>query len=753
MISKLKYSILFLFILCSNVVWAIPDSLINIIDYTSAFDQNITINNGKRDKKFDFANPIWLFKVGDKPEYKLNSRTDSNYTLVNGRSGIVLSLEKDSGIYEFGFRGNAWYKCYFKVPPKQDKKVYGIEIMLHGACEVYYNGVLLNTIGKINSAGESEIEINETGQKINFYVADTSVQCIAIRYAFTNYKKLSDKYGDDVEEPSFNFTSDEVGDNGKTVLSLYHSITNMLSAFFFSLFLIHLLIYFFYREKSFNLLYSLFLFLLSLSFLEAYLLQFVEDLSFYLWLSNIDDIIFPTVCVILVTLLNKLLNEKRTWHYVGLLILIAYLYIDVLFIDKHSKTCFITIIFYTYFNTLAHSIKGIRRRTPSAKFLGWGILGLTLSIILLILSTIVVSMISIQAAGEPWALFIFGFFIVLSILSIPLSMTAYLAYDFAYTNKSLAKKLKENQELNAKSIQQEKEKQELLANQNRTLEIQVAQRTKEIAEQNKMLEHQKKEITDSITYAKRIQQALLPELSEIKAKLPNSFILYLPKDIVSGDFYYFQTFSSGAEHPGRMEKLNESGTYIAAADCTGHGVPGALMSMIVHEKIEAATKIFNQPKDILKSINKQVKDALKQYQNENASRDGCDIAFLKLSNNKLFYSGAYRPLYLFDKENNFSEVKATKTAIAGLTPYDQEFEQHEFDSTQLNAVYVFSDGFADQFGGEKTKKLTTKKFKELLSKIVDLPIDEQKEHLNTFFSSWKGQVEQIDDVLVIGIRF
>ena len=175
-------------------------------------------------------------------------------------------------------------------------------------------------------------------------------------------------------------------------------------------------------------------------------------------------------------------------------------------------------------------------------------------------------MISVKANGEPAALFTYAFFIILGILSIPLSMTAYLAYDFAGTNKSLKLKLIENQELNAKSLQQEKEKQELLENQNRTLEIQVSERTKEIANQNKLLEHQKKEITDSITYAKRIQQALLPELSEIKAKLPNSFILYLPKDIVSGDFYYFQTFNGGDENTGRKKKINETGTYIAEED-------------------------------------------------------------------------------------------------------------------------------------------------------------------------------------------
>lgn len=738
----------------STIAYSVlPDSLINIIDYKASLKQNISISNNKRENKFPFANPYWLFFKNDNPNNKLNTLNDTGFTLVNGRSGLVLTLGKETGVYDLGFTGRAWYKCYFKIPANQINKIYGLEVMMHGACEVYFNGTLLKSIGTINEKGESVEEVNETGQKLNFYVRDTTVQCLAIRFVFTNYQKLIDKYGNNVEEPAFEFSSDEMSDNSQTVLSLYYSVTNMLSAFFFSLFLIHLLIYFFYREKSFNLLYSLFLILLSLSFLEAYLLKFAKDLSFYLWLSNIDNVIFPTVCVLLVTLLNKLLKEKKTWHYVGLIILLGYLYLDVLFIRKYSQFCFITIIFYTYFNTLAHSIKGIRRKTPSAKFLGWGILGLTLSVILLILSTIIISLVSVQANGEPWALFIYGLLIVLSILSIPLSMTAYLAYDFAYTNKSLAKKLKENQELNTKSIQQEKEKQELLANQNKMLEDQVTQRTKEIAEQNKLLEHQKKEITDSIIYAKRIQQALLPELNEIKAKLPNSFILYLPKDIVSGDFYFFQTFSYGTDHPGRAQHEAENGFYIAAADCTGHGVPGALMSMIVHEKLESATKIYNQPKDILKSINKQVKDALKQYQTENASRDGCDIAFLKMVGNKLSYSGAYRPLYLFDKGGNFSELKATKTAIAGLTPYDQEFEQSELNTDNLKAVYIFSDGFADQFGGEKVKKLTTKKFKELLGQIVSKPINEQKTELDHFFAKWKGNVEQIDDVLVIGIVF
>jgi serine phosphatase RsbU (regulator of sigma subunit) len=328
---------------------------------------------------------------------------------------------------------------------------------------------------------------------------------------------------------------------------------------------------------------------------------------------------------------------------------------------------------------------------------------------------------------------------VLAILSIPLSMSSYLAYDFANTSRSLKRQLKTNHELSQKTIAQAKEKQEILANQNKVLEEQVIARTTEIAKQNTVLEHQKKEITDSINYAKRIQQAFLPAQETIHQYIPGSFILYMPKDIVSGDFYFF-------------EKKDDA-VYLAAADCTGHGVPGALMSMIVHEKLNHAVKQYDQPAEILKSINQQVKNALKQHQSEGASRDGCDIALCKITSTELVYSGAFRPLYVFDHEKQLREIKATKTAIAGLTPYNQEFEQSSFQLNEIKAVYFFSDGYADQFGGEKNKKLTTRKFKELLALILDQPIDQQRDTLESFFIEWRSELEQIDDVLVIGINF
>lgn len=736
---------------------SLPDSLINTIIFKNDEKDNgnfhVKINAENEGIEY---NPKWLLFNYDLPEIRFTTFNDTGYSVIDKTNILQAGYDITGGKKQFHnipFKGIAWYKIYFKMPAGQINSIYNFIFTQLGASEIYLDGKLLKTYGKIDKDGKTKQAVHTELDFVNYFIADTLPHTIAIRYSCSDFEMYRDKYEIDQFGPEIGFLDFNDTISKFNYFNVLTNVTNMLAAFFFALFLIHLLIYLFYKEKSFNLLYSLFLLFLSICFLEVYLNRTIENAHFYLWLSSIDGIFFPACCVFLVTLLNKLLNIKPTKHYKFFIVIFILLVIDVFFFNLSNGFFSIMIVFYTYFNTLAHAIKGIKRNIPSSKFLGWGVLSFTLSIVLSIVLSIIISLFATPQTNNNLVIITFSVLIIIAILSIPLSMTAYLAYDFARTNRNLVDQLQANDALNKKSLEQEKEKQELLSNQNRMLETQVAQRTKEIAEQNKQLEHQKKEITDSITYAKRIQQALLPELSEIKAKLPTSFIYYMPKDIVSGDFYFFQSFNSSSDHPGRTHVESENGVFIAAADCTGHGVPGALMSMIVHEKLESATRIFNQPKDILKSINQQVKDALKQYQNENASRDGCDIALLKLVGNKLSYSGAYRPLYYFDKNNTFNEIKPTKTAIAGLTPYDQQFDQSELDTNDLKAVYVFSDGFADQFGGEKVKKLTTKKFKELLARIMELPAEVQKAELDTFFTQWKGNVEQIDDVLVIGITF
>jgi serine phosphatase RsbU (regulator of sigma subunit) len=271
---------------------------------------------------------------------------------------------------------------------------------------------------------------------------------------------------------------------------------------------------------------------------------------------------------------------------------------------------------------------------------------------------------------------------------------------------------------------------------------------KTILNQNEKISQKNKEITDSINYAKRIQDAKLPKSSDLAALLPHSFILFKPKDIVSGDFYFFK-------------KQNDS-ILIAAADCTGHGVPGAFMSLIGMEKLaEAATG--SNPPDILGQLNKGIKQSLNQTNTDESTRDGMDIALCALNPTErtLIFSGANRPLWIIRTPTGaggdpgryeLEEIKATKTAIGGLTKNDQVFERNDVALAKGDTFYIFSDGYADQFSGVSGKKLMTKKLKEVLLSIQSKTMAEQHQYLDHFIETWKAGSEQLDDILVIGVR-
>jgi len=301
-----------------------------------------------------------------------------------------------------------------------------------------------------------------------------------------------------------------------------------------------------------------------------------------------------------------------------------------------------------------------------------------------------------------------------------------------------------------------------LTEEKKILEGQVTMRTKELTEANSEIVQKNHEITDSINYAKRIQQAILPDKKEIYSALPNSFVLYKPKDIVSGDFYFFNKTITQISKDDFTDNANQrigisahQIISIAAADCTGHGVPGAFMSMIGSEKLHDAVQQSKIPGEILMLINKGIKTTLHQSQNDDSTRDGMDIAFctIDLQNNKVLYSGANRPLLLIRKDSTeIEEIKATKNAIGGFTENDQHFETHEIQLQQGDTFYIFTDGYADQFGGEKGKKFTTKKFKQTLLEIQNKSMQEQEKFLSDVMDAWSSNTEQVDDILVIGIR-
>ena len=260
--------------------------------------------------------------------------------------------------------------------------------------------------------------------------------------------------------------------------------------------------------------------------------------------------------------------------------------------------------------------------------------------------------------------------------------------------------------------------------------------------QKTLIEIKNKEITDSINYAQRIQQAILPDKQDIYTSLPESFALYKPKDIVSGDFYFF------------AKKHNT--IFIAAVDCTGHGVPGAFMSMIASEKLNEAVGQSSNLSEILRLLNFGIKTSLKQSeQNEESTRDGLDLALCSIDNENrvVNFTGANRPFWIIKKGSKIvEEIKATKKAIGGFTEDDQFFESHEISLNEGDTFYLCTDGYADTFNGETGKKLTTKKFKEIIVEIQDLSMSDQENYLDVFIEDWKSGTEQIDDILVIGIR-
>lgn len=300
------------------------------------------------------------------------------------------------------------------------------------------------------------------------------------------------------------------------------------------------------------------------------------------------------------------------------------------------------------------------------------------------------------------------------------------------------------------SIEESEKSKNILIHQ---LDKKVSERTKEVEAQREVVEEKNKEIIDSIVYAKRLQTAILPPDKLIKEWIPNSFIHYLPKDIVAGDFYW-------------GEKIDNN-IFFAAADCTGHGVPGAMVSVICSNALNRSVKEFNliNPAEILDKVRELVIETFEKSESE--VKDGMDIslAVMDLKSLKLQWAGANNPLYivrknslidnieelLHDDSSSLIEYKADKQPI-GKYASEKPFTNNTIELLKEDTLYMFTDGFPDQFGGERGKKYKSINFKKLILSITSLGMKEQEEALQIEFDSWKKDLEQIDDVCIVGVR-
>jgi len=318
-----------------------------------------------------------------------------------------------------------------------------------------------------------------------------------------------------------------------------------------------------------------------------------------------------------------------------------------------------------------------------------------------------------------------------------------------WTMSETVYKEKKKMEEQLKEILQEKSKLENQKNEN-------DEKVKMLWEQSTAIHHEKerieklkeqieyrhKEIIDSVHYAKKIQQAILPSQELISSFLPDSFVFFKPKNIVSGDFYW-------------GHRIDQNQVLFASVDCTGHGVPGAFMSIMGYNLLEQVVlehKLI-EPALILSELSKSVVKSLKQTHELGSVKDGMDIALCKIDYNnlELEYAGAHNSLYLI-RNGAITETKADRKSIGISLSKSDQFINHKIKLEKGDCLYIFSDGYADQKGGPQNIKFFYQPFRELLIAIHQLSMEEQKEQLEKVISDWKGDRGQIDDMLVIGVR-
>lgn len=686
---------------------------------------NITLN-GKSISITDKASDVyfqlddnWRFSIGDNPEWAKPdfefSKWDTLYLPL-----CIKSLQP------FGYKGNVWFRTTFLVKQDMVSKPISLLIQQFGASEIYIDGKLIHQLGKIGNSTSSEEAFNPHNIPISFAVDSVGLHTIAVRYS--NHNKMND-VETELDAFDLNMIKAEVTETISTATNI-SKLSNCIGiGIFLTLSIINFILFLFYKRDIANLYYSLFSIAMTITFTlnvvnyscnstySAFLIQEIK--SIFLFISNF--FLVALVHSFIYNHTSKRLKVILAITIIGIVLVFINSQLAEILSNMFNVYCVVDIII-----TVVKAIAKKYNLTKKHRNIFW----------LIIVSVIIIGCLgyfidhSIPFIVLGLLLLVFVIPIAGMIFIIPLYMTIRHARSFAVTNASLEEQLIQVKELSAKTI----EKKKMLETENERLEQMVNIRTAELAQKNN-------EIKDSINYAQRIQNAMLTDKAEINQTLKNCFILFKPKDIVSGDFYFYTK--------------KENTVFIAAADCTGHGVPGALMSMIGAEKLMGIVNEYSNPSDILFYLNQGIKSSLKQTEQGTSTKDGMDIALTAIDLNtfNVNYSGANRPIWIIKNgSTEIEEIKATKKAIGGYTEGNQKFEQHNLQLQKGDTYYLFTDGFADQFGSNG-KKLMTKRFKEILLEIQHLSMQEQESYLNNFIENWKNGVEQIDDILVIGIRY
>ncbi len=724
----------------------------------------------------------WKFQEGDNSLWAAPDFDDTPWDTIN-----IGSLDDSN------FKGIGWFRIHLKFDSSLASFPLAIGILQASASEIYFNGQKLINFGTVSSDAAKEERYYPNLIPVALNIIPGNEYVLAIRYS--NHKlgyNRNINYGKGFRV--FLFPA-----NDQIVNTLEESVNTGIKSIFpfgfiIALGIAHLFIFLFYRANKSNLFYFLFATLLSFYALAPFFQTSVKDASLFDWFDNLSSELVPVQLLTLIMLVYSIFYERIPKSFLYLLSIGIINFFFIFFQWEYTDKISYFFIALTIIEVLRVVIIALLNKKQGSIIIGIGV-----AIFILFVAAITLIPNDGNFSGYlPQILFTFA------IMSIPVSMSLYLAKQFATTNKILKKKLREVESLSAKNLEQEKEKQKILETQKETLEIQVKERTSEIVEQKKIIEEKNKDITDSIDYAKTIQDAILPTKELKNLLFPDSFILFKPKDIVSGDFYWYTEVVGRTENGERRKSPDSSSPFselrtpnsrlkiIAACDCTGHGVPGALMSMIGNNILNQIVneKGITSPDEILNLLHKEIRKTLNQEE-QNETKDGMDISLITFNTEtEIEFAGAQRPLWIVkslesgegrvemekEEEKNhlpsivptttpeeqlsvlrspdsrLIEIKGNKFAIGGTqSESERKFTGHKISLKKGDCVYIFTDGYADQFNSSD-KKLMTKRFKEILLSIQQKSMSEQGNYLDNFIEKWKDTNEQIDDILVIGIR-
>jgi len=666
------------------------------------------------------------------------------------------------------FQTGGWFRLDFSMDNKLKAKPFALLIDQRGASEIYLDGKLIQTLGKVSDNPKSEIKFSPRWLPISITLNENKTHTLLIKYSNSNAWKLRKWLGRYARTAGFKLKLAYANSATK----IYNQESRFQNAWNIGLFavlitigVLHFFIFFFDPKKRADWYYSLSSLCMSITFLiKFFVLQ--ETHPEWVITFNITDFVISNFQVLLLLrFLFQLFDYPKPRYFNGLFFL--YLAnISVFFINHYIVSAMGSIYFLIFiFGTIRVIGQAVRDKKEGAKLIGLGVF--VSYLLLLIFSGQTFGFLNLWQYLPQKIAFVSNY---IGILSTVTAVSLYLAKNFAKTNLELENQLKNVRKLSRKNLEQERVTRQIIENQNEELERQVKKRTSEIQEKNAELYQQNEEIaaqrdsidrsknrlnsaytqiTDSVRYAQRIQQAVLGSREEITTQFRDGFIFFRPKDIVSGDFYWY------AEVENSLKKWK----ILVVADCTGHGVPGAFMTVMganFLDEIVNSRQITNAP-EILYELDQKVTHATHRQNAEKegiAVNDGMDITILVLDETvqKVHFAGAKNSVY-FVRDGKMKNFKTSSYAIGGeRCTCPKVFSKQTLDIQAGDIFYMASDGFQDQFGGRKDKKYMKKRFREFLLQISPLSMKNQKLQLRRELQAWQGYQSQTDDILVVGIK-